>query len=55
MNGGKENEIFIGVFMTVTRRVNGYNRFLGKYLTGRRKRLDYIFLVRITSHVSPSV
>jgi len=39
----------------VTRRVKGYTRFVGKYVTGRRKRFQphkvYIFLIRITSRV----
>jgi len=39
----------------VTRRVKGYTRFVGKYVTGRRKRFRphkvYIFLIRITSRV----
>jgi len=40
----------------VTRRVKGYTRFVGKYVTGRRKRFRphkvYIFLIRITSRPS---
>jgi len=43
------------VFIPVTRRVKGYTRFVGKYVTGRRKRFRphkvYIFLIRITSPV----
>jgi len=43
------------VFITVTRRVKGYIRFVGKYVTGGRKRFRphtvYIFLIRITSRV----
>jgi len=39
----------------VTRRVKGYTRFVGKYVTDRRKRFRphkvYIFLMRITSRV----
>jgi len=44
-----------GIFIPVTRRVKGYTRFFGKYVTGRRKRFRphkvYIFLIRITSRV----
>jgi len=43
------------MFITVTRTVKGYTRFVGKYVTGRRKRFRphkvYIFLIRITSRV----
>jgi len=43
------------VIITVTRRVKGTPRFVGKYVTGRRKRFRphkvYIFLIRITSRV----
>jgi len=43
------------VFIPVTRRVKGYTRFVGKYVTGRRKRFRphkvYIFLIRNTSRV----
>jgi len=43
------------VIIPVTRRVKGYTRFVGKYVTGRRKRFRphkvYIFLIRITSRV----
>jgi len=43
------------LFIPVTRRVKGYTRFVGKYVTGRRKRFRphkvYIFLIRITSRV----
>jgi len=39
----------------VTRRVKGYTRFVGKYVTGRRKLFwphkVYIFLIRVTSRV----
>jgi len=38
-----------------TRRVKGYTRFVGMYVTGRRKRFRpykvYIFLIRITRGV----
>jgi len=41
------------LFVPVTRRVKGYTRFVGKYVTGRRKRFlphkVYIFFFRITS------
>jgi len=37
------------IFIPVTRRVKGYTRFVGKYVTGRRKRFRphkvYIFLI----------
>jgi len=43
------------IFTPVTRRVKGYTRFVGKYVTGRRKRFRphkvYIFLNKITSQV----
>jgi len=43
------------IFIPVTRRVKGYTRFVGKYVTGRRKRFRphkvYILLIRITSRV----
>jgi len=43
------------IFIPVTRRVKGYTRFVGKCVTGRRKRFRphkvYIFLIRITSRV----
>jgi len=43
------------IFIPVTRRVKGYTRFVGMYVTGRRKRFRhhkvYIFLIRITSRV----
>jgi len=43
------------LFIPVTRRVKGYTRFVGKYVTDRRKRFRphkvYIFLIRITSRV----
>jgi len=43
------------LFIPVTRRVKAYTRFVGKYVTGRRKRfrphkID-IFFIRITSRV----
>jgi len=45
----------IYIFIPVTRRVKGYTRFVGKYVTGRKKRFRphkiYIFLIRITSRV----
>jgi len=47
------DDIFI--IIPVTRRVKGYTRFVGKYVTGRRKRFRphkvYIFLIRSTSRV----
>jgi len=43
------------IIIPVTRTVKGYTRFVGKYVTGRRKRFRphkvYIFLIRITSRV----
>jgi len=46
---------FLSIFIPVTRRVKGYTRFVGKYVTGRRKRFRlhkvYILLIRITSQV----
>jgi len=43
------------LIIPVTRRVKGYTRFVGKYVTGRRKHFRphklYIFLIRITSRV----
>jgi len=43
------------IFIPVTRRVNGYTRFVGKYVTSRRKRFRphkvYTFFIRITSRV----
>jgi len=43
------------IFVPVIRRVKRYTRFVGKYVTGRRKRFRphkvYIFLVRITSQI----
>jgi len=43
------------IFIPVTRRVKVYTRFVGKYVTGRRKRFRphkvYIFLIRITSQI----
>jgi len=43
------------IFIPVTRRVKGYTRFVGKYVTGRRKRFRphkvCIFLIRSTSRV----
>jgi len=51
-----EAELLI-IFIPVTSRVKGYTRFVGKYVTGRRKRFRlhraYIFLIRITSRVDP--
>jgi len=48
-------QIIASVFILVTRRVKGYTRFVGKYVTGKRKRFIphkvYIFLIRITSRV----
>jgi len=45
----------ITVIIPLTRRVKGYTRFVGKYVTGRRKRFRphkvYIFLIRITNRV----
>jgi len=45
----------VAICIQVTRRVKGYTRFVGKYVTGRRKRFRlhkiYIFLSRITSRV----
>jgi len=47
------------VIIPVTRRVKGYTRFVGKCVTGRRKRFRphkvYIFLIRITSRVDLSM
>jgi len=52
------------VFIPVTRRVKGYTRFVGKYVTGRRKRFRphkvYIFLtvcpsVRMNAEISETV
>jgi len=44
------------IIILVTHRVKGYNIFIGKYVTGRRKRFQphklYIFLIRITSQVN---
>jgi len=41
------------IFIPVTRKVKGYTRFVGKYVTRRRKRFRphkvYIFLIRTTS------
>jgi len=55
-------KIITSLLIAVTRRVNGLTRFVGKYVTGRRKRFRphkvYIFLIRITSQVDlacPSV
>jgi len=43
------------VIIPVTRRVKGYTRLVGKYVTGRRKRFRpdklYIFLIRIINGV----
>jgi len=45
----------VRIVIPVTRRVNGYTRFVGMYVTGRRKRFRphkvYIFFIRITSRV----
>jgi len=45
------------IFIPVTRRVKGYTRFVGMYVTGRRKRFQphkvCIFLIRITNPVDP--
>jgi len=45
----------IFILIPVTCRVKGYTRFVGKYVTGRRKRFRphkvYIILIRITSQV----
>jgi len=47
------------IFIPVTRRVKGYTRFVGKYVTGKRKRFRphkvYIFLIRITSRVDLAI
>jgi len=52
---GHFTKLIFNIFMPVTRRVKGYTRFVGKYVTGRRKRFRphtvYIFLIRITSRV----
>jgi len=44
------------IFIPVTRRVKGYTRFVGKCVTGRRKRFQphkvCIFLIRTTSRVN---
>jgi len=43
------------VFIPVTRRVKRYTRFVGKYVTGRRKRFRthkvYIFFIKITIRI----
>jgi len=43
------------IFIPLTRRIKGYTRFVGKYVTSRRKRFRlhkvYILLIRITSRV----
>jgi len=48
-------EVYDVIIIPVTRRVKGYTRFIGMYVTGRRKRFRpykvYIFLIRITSRV----
>jgi len=53
--GGGLAKIWEKLIIPVTRRVKGYTRFVGKYVTGRRKRFRshkvYIFLIRITSRV----
>jgi len=47
--------VFHSLIITVTRRVKGYTRLVGKYVTGGRKRFRphkvNIFLIRITSRV----
>jgi len=47
------------IIIPITRRVKGYTRFVGKYVTGRRKRFRphkvYIFFTRITSRVDLSM
>jgi len=47
------------MFIPATRRVKGYSRFVGKYVTGRRKRFRphkvYIFLISITSRVDQAM
>jgi len=49
------NNFICALFIPVTRRVKEHTRFVGKYVTGRRKRFRphkvYIFLIRITSRV----
>jgi len=58
---GDVSEIFslFVFFIPVTRRVKGYTRFVGKYVTGRRKRFRShkvcIFLISITSRVDLAV
>jgi len=51
----KRLSAFLDLIIPVTRRVKGYTRFVGKYVTGRRKRFRphkvYIFLIKITSRV----
>jgi len=52
---GKQLEVCnLYIFIPVTRRVKGYTRFVGKYVTGRRKwpYKVYIFLIRINSRVN---
>jgi len=48
-------EIPTSPLIPVTRRVKGYSRFVGKYVTGRRNLFRthkvYIFFIRITSRV----
>jgi len=34
----KDERCILKIFIPVTRRVKGYTRFVGKYVTGRRKR-----------------
>jgi len=50
---------FLPLFIPVTRRVKGYTRSVGKYVTGIRKRIRphkvYIFLIRIRLSVCFSV
>jgi len=47
--------LFESIFISVTRRVKGSTRFVGKYVTGRRMHFwphkVYIFLITITSRV----
>jgi len=47
------------LIIPVTRRLEGYTKFVGRYVTGRRKRFRphkvYIFLIRITSRVDLSM
>jgi len=36
-------EVCADIFNPVTHRVKGYTRFVGKYVTGRRKRFDKVY------------